>query len=103
MVEFARFAQCQALQDKGWTQDEECKRLQIADESCGGPTYMRAPDGKLYGVSCGVETPLSGLYARWSMEIPESFTQQREMEEEFPGLAVRSVIYTDGKITGHQG
>jgi len=86
-MEYGRFKQVQDLEAAGWTVDEDCRRLQEADTSIGGPTYMRSPDGKVCEVTCGTETPLNGMY-------------QSDLG---PPLGSRGVIYRDGKETGAQG
>jgi hypothetical protein len=87
VVEFGRFEQTKNLQAAGWTFDEDCRRLQHADETCGGPTYMRSPDGKVCAVTCGTETPLDGIYDH----------------DLGPPLGKRAVIYRDGLPIGAQG
>lgn len=102
MVEFARFAQTKALEENGWTQDDECRRLQWADESVGGPTYMRDPNGLYYAVGCGKETPLDGMYQRWCLSIPKDCPDQRSIAAGQP-FTTRTVVYRDGRVRGHQG
>ena len=63
MTEFGRLAQEDRLRSVGWYIDDECSALQSADESVGGPTYMKDPHGLMYEVSCGKETLLDGVYS----------------------------------------
>lgn len=86
-MEYGRFKQVDDLKAAGWTTNEDCRRLQEGDETCGGPTYMLSPDGKVCAVSCGTQNPLSGSY----------------MRHLGPPLGNRSVIYEDGKEIGAQG
>jgi len=86
-VEYGRFKQVADLKAAGWTMDEDCRLLQLGDQTIGGPTYMRSPDGKVYAVSCGTEKPLDGMFL--------SYVGQP--------LGSRSVVYRDGKEIGSQG
>jgi hypothetical protein len=86
-MEYGRFQQVQDLEATGWTVDEDCRRLQKADMSMGGPTYMRSPDGKVCAVSCGTQEPLNGIF----------------QSHVGPPFGSRGVVYQDGKEVGRQG
>ncbi len=87
-MEYGRFQQVEDLKSAGWTTDEDCHLLQKADETCGGPTYMLSPDGKVCAVTCGTEEPLSGIYLRHAGS---------------PFSGNLRVVYENGKKIGAQG
>ncbi len=63
MVELARGATIERLEAQGWVRDALCSELHRADVRMGGPTYMRAPDGRLHAVSVGDPRVLDGTFA----------------------------------------
>ncbi len=75
MVELARGATIAGLEAQGWTRDALCAELHRSDLRIGGPTYMRAPDGRLHAVSVG---------------------EPRVLEGSFPGEGGRSIALVDG-------
>lgn len=65
MTEQGRLAQVEALKAQGWTEDWETARFEqweIDGDSVGSPTYLRAPDGRIYECSGGVERLVAGDY-----------------------------------------
>ena len=87
-MEYGRVKQCEDLQAQGWVIDKDCSALQQADQTYGGPTYMRHPtDGRIYAVSHGQELPLEGQHQHWIGD----------------GLGSRVVVYVGGKPIARQG
>lgn len=55
-MEFGRFEQIDRLEALGWYIDEECQQLQQPG-LCGGPTWMKNPNGVIHAVTGGQEFP----------------------------------------------
>jgi hypothetical protein len=101
MTEQGRAAQVNNLRAQGWTTDELCSRLAWADNSVGGSEFMISPDGRYHEVSCGRETPLSGLYTQFFGKLPETVDEFRAAYS--APLPTKAVIFNDGRVVGHQG
>ena len=85
--------QVASLKNQGWTVDDECHRLQVADERVAAPTYVKAPDGRVHAVTADRAMPLDGPHRVCLGRFP------------VPGRDVpnRVQVYQDGVVAGMQG
>ena len=62
-MELERFATIATLEAQGWQRDALCADLHKGEVfRIGGPTYLRAPDGRIHGVTAVHTFPLDGPY-----------------------------------------
>lgn len=81
MVEYGRFAQIEALAENGWVTDEETELFEAMTQRqglIGAPTYLRAPDGRIYECTGGVETPVHGDYPLTVIDGSERMTHYED-------------------------
>jgi hypothetical protein len=68
MSMMSRMELVRQLRREGWVQDRLCAGIQLADESLGGPTYMRDPNGRYFAVDEDGRLPLRGSFRSREVE-----------------------------------
>ena len=71
-MEYGRFKEINDLKTQGWKEDEETHAIYANEPArlCGGPTYLKDPQGVIHAVSCGTTTVLNDHGYKDGIKIP---------------------------------
>ena len=61
MTEYGRLGQIKDLEEKGWKYDSDCDFYE-REFTCGGPSFLKNPNGIIHWISCGKSGPINGRY-----------------------------------------